>query len=199
MLLLSPLWERRKPRSFPHITPRSFPLPFAAGIPQFLQMDAPTRFHSRNLRNGRVSLPNHIYLITFTTKNRAELFNDFRLACAASRALSEPGLWRDARLMTWVLMPDHWHGLLQLGDVESLSTVVGRAKAISARVVNTLRGTSSTVWQPGFHDRALRTDEAVLDVARYVIANPVRAGLSGRIDDYSFWDSEWAGPGFSLA
>ena len=161
-------------------------------------MNLRTRFHSSSLRRGRVSVPNHAYLVTFTTCDREKLFADFTLACVASRAFNEPGLWRDATLQAWVLMPDHWHGLIQLGDAQPLPQVVGRAKAVCARAVNAARGGCAAVWQPGFHDRALRHDEAVREVARYVIANPVRAGLVSRIEDYSFWDAVWVGPGFSL-
>jgi len=40
-------------------------------------------------------------------------------------------------------------------------------------------------------DHALRTDENLLNVARYIIANPLRAGLVTRIGDYPLWDSIW--------
>jgi putative transposase len=161
-------------------------------------MEAPVRFHSRSLRNGRVSLPYQIYLVTFTTKQRARLFIDFTLACAACRALGDGMVWRGSSLLAWVLMPDHWHGLMQLEEAQSLSKVVGRAKAVSARFVNEARGGNTVVWQPGFHDRALRQDEAVHDAARYVIANPVRAGMVGRVEEYAYWNCVWAGPEFSL-
>jgi putative transposase len=28
-------------------------------------------------------------------------------------------------------------------------------------------------------------------VARYIVANPLRAGLVNRVEDYSHWDSIW--------
>jgi len=37
----------------------------------------------------------------------------------------------------------------------------------------------------------LRNDEDLLDVARYVVANPVRAGLVPRVGDYPFWNAVW--------
>jgi len=36
-----------------------------------------------------------------------------------------------------------------------------------------------------------RCDEGLRAVARYVIANPVRAGLAERVGDYPFWDAVW--------
>jgi hypothetical protein len=37
----------------------------------------------------------------------------------------------------------------------------------------------------------LRQDEDVARVARYVVANPLRAGLVKRIGDYPLWDAAW--------
>jgi putative transposase len=47
------------------------------------------------------------------------------------------------------------------------------------------------VWADGFHDRALRLEDDVLIAARYIITNPVRAGLVSRVHDYSYWDAVW--------
>jgi putative transposase len=39
----------------------------------------------------------------------------------------------------------------------------------------------------GFHDRCLaRTDETLADVARYIVENPVRAGLVQRPEDWPY-------------
>ena len=43
-----------------------------------------------------------------------------------------------------------------------------------------------TLWQDGFYDRILRRDEDSLDVAAYIVANPVRAGLVHRVTDYPY-------------
>ena len=45
--------------------------------------------------------------------------------------------------------------------------------------------------QDGYHDHALRQEEDLRAVARYIIANPVRAGLVERIGDYPHWDAAW--------
>jgi hypothetical protein len=47
------------------------------------------------------------------------------------------------------------------------------------------------VWKPGFHDRALRHEDSMVDAARYIVANPLRAGLVERVGDYPFWDAIW--------
>jgi hypothetical protein len=47
------------------------------------------------------------------------------------------------------------------------------------------------VWAPTFHDHALRKDEDLLQAARYIVMNPVRAGLSRRVGDYPYWNCVW--------
>jgi putative transposase len=149
--------------------------------------------HSHDLRAGRRSIPNQVYLVTTTCRDRRRHFSDFFVAACACRVLAEKRLWRDSRLLAWVLMPDHWHGLIELGGGESLSKAIGRAKAVSAAAINRIRRSDNAVWQPGFHDRALRHDESLLSAARYLIANPLRAGLVDRPGDYPFWDTVWPG------
>jgi REP element-mobilizing transposase RayT len=146
---------------------------------------------SSALRRGRWSQPGGTYFVTFATHRRAALFTDWALACTVARMTADSSLWRGSILLCWVLMPDHWHGLIQLADSESLSTLVGRLKAVTARAVNQQRRCSARVWAQGFHDHALRSDEDHLAVARYIIANPVRAGLCVRVGHYPFWDAVW--------
>lgn len=88
-------------------------------------------------------------------------------------------------------MPDHAHWLLQLGQRRPLSTVIRMLKAFSARNIHCLEGGRMPVWSRAYHDRALRRDEDVIAVARYIIANPLRAGLVQRIGDYPYWNAVW--------
>jgi REP element-mobilizing transposase RayT len=105
--------------------------------------------------------------------------------------VEDPRLWRASELLAWVLMPDHWHGLLVPADVETLSALVRRLKANTARQVRLGAPAIETVWARGFHDHALRRDETLVDVARYIVRNPVRAGLVSRVGEYPFWDAVW--------
>jgi REP element-mobilizing transposase RayT len=93
--------------------------------------------------------------------------------------------------LAYVVMPDHLHWLVQLCDDADLSRCVQRVKSCSARVVNASRGFRGRFWQPGFHDHALRQEEDLVNVARYVIANPLRAGLVRSVRDYPLWDAVW--------
>lgn len=144
------------------------------------------------LRCGRVSLPEQIYLVTFTTQLRSPLLVDEATARIASGAFTDPHAWKHSRLLAWVLMPDHWHGLIELGGGESLSGLICRLKANTARCVRLeTGGGAGAVWARGFHDRALRQEDDVLSAARYVVVNPIRAGLVKRLGDYPYWNAIW--------
>ena len=143
------------------------------------------------LRKGRYSLPGQPYLVTFTSDRRKPHFADEAVALLTCRAVEDPRLWLRSRLLAWVLMPDHWHGLLVPGDGEALSSVVRRLKTNTARQARLVRPDIGTVWARGFHDHALRHEEALIDVARYVVRNPVVAGLVKRVGDYPYWNAAW--------
>lgn len=46
------------------------------------------------------------------------------------------------------------------------------------------------LWQSGYHDRILRDDESTETVARYILENPVRAGLARQLSEYPYAGSD---------
>ena len=145
----------------------------------------------RALRRGRCSVQGHAYLITTVCARRAPRFRDWACASAVAATLAQTRLWRDTRLECWVLMPDHLHVLVTLGD-ETLPQLLRRVKAVTSSVANCASGRKrEPLWMRGYHDHALRREQDLLVVARYVIANPLRAGLVATVGDYPYWDARW--------
>ncbi|MVV49989.1 transposase [Pseudomonas sp. PB120] len=145
---------------------------------------------AHRLRTGRHSESGRIYLLTAVTHERQPIFNDFylgRLVVNEFRRAQEAG---NATSIAWVVMPDHFHWLVELhnGDLPKLMQAT---KARSARATNLKRDQPERVWQKGYFDRALRREEDVKFAARYIIANPLRAGLVDHIGDYPLWDAMW--------
>ncbi|MFJ3482492.1 REP-associated tyrosine transposase [Pseudomonas sp. NPDC090202] len=150
----------------------------------------PKTYHADRLRYGRHSQTQQIYLITAVTRSRTPLFQDWqtgRLLVHQFRRAQLDG-WADS--LAWVVMPDHFHWLLSLGACD-LSNLILATKSRAAREINAHLGRSGAVWQRGFHDRAIRCDEDLPSVARYIVANPIRAGLVKRVQDYPLWDAVW--------
>jgi REP element-mobilizing transposase RayT len=145
----------------------------------------------RALRKGRQSIGGQIYLVTFTTAGRRRHFSEWPVASRAARWLSVPAAWPNANLLAWVLMPDHWHGLVQLEAHGDISRCIGHGKGRVARALHAMHPEIGPIWSRGFHDRALRKSDDLASAARYLVMNPVRAGLARSVREYPFWDAIW--------
>ena len=141
--------------------------------------------HGSRLRSGRHSLVGQPYLITISARKRHAFFKDHDIAKRTCRVIHEIDSLGASHTWRFVIMPDHCHWMLTLEGSYSLSQTVRMFKGQSSR----LAGVS--LWQRGFHDRALRRESDLLPTARYVIANPLRAGLVTRLGDYPYWDAVW--------
>lgn len=130
-------------------------------------------------------------MVTTVTLGRRAVFVRLPVARQAIAALRECDRRGFSSTLAYVLMPDHLHWLVQLHN-GSLSALLQRFKSCSASQVNRLlRRTGKTLWQPGFHDRAVRDDEDIRAIARYIAANPIQAGLVRNIGQYPHWDAIW--------
>ena len=137
------------------------------------------------MRIGRRSLSGHIYFISTATKNREPIFTEERYAEKAIQAFTYEKLLKDNDLISWVLMPDHVHWLLQLGSSSNLSNLVASMKSASARLVRQA-GYDETIWSKGFHDHRLKHNNEIPQFTRYILENPVKAGLVTHPNQYPY-------------
>ncbi|MGL1958477.1 MAG: transposase [Colwellia sp.] len=142
-----------------------------------------------NLITGRTSLKNHIYHITTCTQNRQPFFDNFQCARLLIGEMKKLEKSNKVVSITWVIMPDHLHWLFQLSCANTLSTIMQKLKGCSSKNINQYNPQVNFSWQRGFHDHGIRTEEDLLKVSRYIVANPLRAGLVDKIANYSLWDS----------
>ncbi|MGD8571312.1 MAG: transposase [Gammaproteobacteria bacterium] len=143
------------------------------------------KFRSHALRKGRVSITNQIYSITAVTHERNHYFSDFNSARTLINILRSHEQTGDAYTLCFVVMPDHFHWLMQLQNQKDLSATIQSVKSMTSKRLG------FPVWQKGFHDRAIRHEEDLVDIARYIVANPIRAGLVNSIKEYPHWDAIW--------
>ncbi|MGL6072498.1 REP-associated tyrosine transposase [Craterilacuibacter sp.] len=146
--------------------------------------------HAHALRSGRYSVRGQVYHVTCVTDQRRPVFSDFAAARLIILTLKAAEQRFGAHTLAFVLMPDHLHWLFELNSA-SLSELIRWVKGSSSPAINRMQGSSSTLWQAGFHDHALRRDEDLARLARYIVANPLRAGLVQHIGDYPHWDAVW--------
>jgi REP-associated tyrosine transposase len=120
------------------------------------------------------------YFITFTTLDRRVLTakeRDITLACIVR------GHRRTMALYAAVVMPDHVH-LLAMPDDDGIAHLMQQLKGVSAHQIG------QPVWQREYFDRIIRSTEDLREKGEYIIANPVRAGLVERAEDYP-WIWRW--------
>lgn len=145
----------------------------------------------RRTRLERRSVPGQTYLLSVATLYRRPVFADDEAARAVCRVHTAQWPWRDSAVLAWVLMPDHWQGLVTLGERDSLSTLVGRFKSLTSRAVEDRHRVNGWLWGRGYSDRALASDEPAMDAARQLVGLPLRSGLVRRLGDYAYWNTAW--------
>jgi len=143
-----------------------------------------------NLTKGRVSELGRAYSITMVTEQRIPHFDDFCIARFLIKQMRKFDDLGKIESLTWVLMPDHLHWMFIVNEAE-LSEVMRPFKGSSSHALKDLLNWQGTFWQRGFYDHAIRKDEDLKKLARYIVANPLRAGLVDSIADYPHWDAKW--------
>jgi putative transposase len=133
----------------------------------------------RPRRLDLIYLDGPLFFVTFCTRSRRK----FLSLGDAKHALDNYALRATERFNVavgrYVIMPDHIH-LFVRGDRHFLlSRWVGGLK----RGISTALGMSK-LWQPGFFDHMLRSDESYAQKWNYVRDNPVRAGLVKCADEW---------------
>lgn len=129
------------------------------------------------------------YFLTFATHHRLHRFVSDEAVSLVwlqfLRAAREEGF----EILAFCFMPDHVH-LVVVGTSEAsdLLAFIRRAKQFSGYYYS--QRFKQRLWQPDGYEHVLRNDEATEAVIRYVIENPLKAGLVDRLEDYRFFGSE---------
>ena len=143
---------------------------------------------SHLLRKGRISLPFHYYVITCITNNRECLFTELASAQLVILQLLKLEDEQAIKTICYTLMPDHLHWQFQLLEKYSLAEVIKRMKGRSAQALNMQKNKQGKVWQADYYEHHIKSESDLINQARYIVANPLRAGLVDNVSDYAFWD-----------
>ena len=127
-------------------------------------------------------------LITTNTLDRSPLFGEDAASRMVLQVISEVRAETRITLYADVIMPDHLHFVLTTPEATPGGEVMRRIKGRFANRWNRHAAGRGAVWQPRYHERALRTERALERAVDYVHWNPVTAGLCARPEDYP-WSS----------
>jgi len=130
-------------------------------------------------------MPGQVYSLTMVTKKRQQVFTNFKQARKVIQILREVEKQKWATTLCFVLMPDHLHWLMQLGETKELSSLVQQFKSWASKAIG------KPIWQKGYYDHAVRQEEDIKNIARYIVTNPLRANIVKKLNDYPHWDAIW--------
>ena len=125
----------------------------------------------------------HRIFLTMCTFDRQRVFLRQQHVDEVRTELLRTGESYRVEVTAYCFMPDHCHALLEglAFDSELLKCI----KMFRQRSGHAYRArTSERLWQDGYFDRFLRSDQATLDAARYIVANLLRANLCADARQY---------------
>lgn len=140
-------------------------------------------------RNARCILPGLPYHVTQRGTNRQKVF--FSTAhrktylSLVARHLEDAGV----RVLAYCLMSNHVHWVVVPERADSLAVLFRRVHGAYAQAVNAGLGRSGHLWQNRFYSCPL-SGKHLWIALRYVEANPVRARLVGKPEEYRWSSTE---------
>lgn len=145
----------------------------------------------------RIEFPDALYHVTSRGNERRPIFRDDidrRMFLAfLGQAVTRFG-WS---LTAWVLMTNHFHLVVQTPD-PSLSRGMHWLNGTYAAWFNRRHGRCGHLFQGRFQSLVIEKERHLQEVLRYVVLNPVRAGIVDRPENYS-WSSYRATAGLDPA
>jgi putative transposase len=136
----------------------------------------------------------HRYLITLCTERRTPRFIDGIIVTDVLAQFERSASEHHFELLAYCFVPDHAHLLVEGSRVDSdLQRFVRLAKQRGEYAAR--RRGVYPLWQAGYHDTVLKSWESIEPFVRYILQNPVRAGLVARSELYPYSGSSvTAGP-----
>jgi putative transposase len=128
------------------------------------------------------------YSLRFCTNDRARIFvSDESVAVVLAQFL-RAALETRMAVIVYCFMPEHVHLLVEgVDEAADCRAFIVRAKQYSAFYYRLRFG--ERLWQRYAFERVLREDEPTESVARYILGNPVRAGLVMKAEDHRYLGS----------
>jgi putative transposase len=116
-----------------------------------------------------------LYFLTICCHRRQSVFIHAGIVELVLKQILYAAIARQFALTAYCFMPD-------------LTSFVSLAKQRSG--YDFKRECRRPLWQDGYFDRVLRSDEPEITVIRYIVSNPLRARIVETPQEYPFWGSQ---------
>ena len=142
----------------------------------------------------RIEYPGAVYHVTARGNEKRDVFRD-----DSDREVFLSTLQRVNNRYNWIchtycLMGNHYHLLIETPD-GNLSIGMRYLNGVYTQLFNKRYGRTGHLLQGRYKAVLIQKDEHLLEVCRYVVLNPVRAGMVGRGEDW-IWSSYLATAGW---
>lgn len=138
-------------------------------------------------RLGILYTSSPLYFVTFNTYQRKSLLANERVLSVFYK-YADKGQDCAIGVGCFMIMPDHVHVFVRIsGDISLGSWIKGLKHLLGFEIRReVLPEQIKNVWQPGFFDHVLRSDESYREKWGYVRMNPVRKGLVAKAEDWPY-------------
>ena len=133
--------------------------------------------------------PNRVYYITIDSNFKRPYFKRHELNLAIIDCLKKERVRLNCKVFVYCLMPNHLHFLTSPNsEVISIIDFVNQFKGKSTKVAwdYNIQG---SLWQRRFYDHIVRKSEDLIEIANYILQNPVRKGLVENYEQYPYCGS----------
>jgi len=137
----------------------------------------------------RYSDDNIAYFVTSVTYERKSVFNDRFASELLLNIILYHKYSSHFHIYGFVIMPDHFHIIIQPYAEITLSTIIKRIKGNFTRFYNLYANYSEPIWQKSFYDHGIRHNQELIRIINYIHNNPVRKGMVTEQTRYEFSSS----------
>lgn len=101
---------------------------------------------------------------------------------------------KEYNLICYCIIPNHIHLVFELlNKNRGVSKIMQSIKRISARKSNLVLNRTGKFWQDESYDRLVRDDKELYFIIKYVLMNPVNAGLT---NTWNSWEYSYCQPDY---
>ena len=139
-------------------------------------------------RTRRRIIPGYVQHVLNRGNRRECLFHERDDYKEFLSLLRDAGQRFDVSLFSYCAMPNHFHLVLRPNDLRALSAYMHWLTSTHVRRIHRRNGTigEGHIYQERYRSVAVTSDLQFLNACRYVEANPIRAGLVERADQWPY-------------
>ncbi len=135
----------------------------------------------------RLEFPGAVYHLTARGNARQDIFLDDQDRAGFLALLGREIIQQRWRCYAYCLMGNHYHLVIETPE-PNLSTGMRRLNGVYTQAFNRVHDRVGHLFQGRYKSILVEREPYLLELCRYVVLNPVRAGLTARVADWR-WSS----------